>query len=284
MIDTTNTKTAETIRTQARQFLGLAALGALAIGSSACSPARAADAAGAETTVQASTTEQASPIVQASTTEPTTDGDRTTSSETDVEVATPEVEVIETSPGAEAEVSEVAEESGGDDERVAAPVRDLSGTGEGENVYVDDAGIRRNAGTDEPECPQPAPANGQDVHGDFIQFDGSTGLPLCDADGNFLTMPAGHEDHDPFQDRSDGDAAPDAQDEVTDASELFYVDDLGALRMTGTDEPVCLQALPADGLDADGNSILIDGRFGLPLCDVDGNFLTMPAEHEDHGA
>ena len=35
---------------------------------------------------------------------------------------------------------------------------------------------------------------------------------------------------------------------------------------------------------ADGNYILIDGRFGLPLCDVDGNFLTMPTEHDDHDA
>lgn len=75
-----------------------------------------------------------------------------------------------------------------------APVRDLAETGEGENVYVDEAGIRRNAGTDEPDCPQAAPVDGRDVNGDHIMFDGSTGLPLCDADGAFLTMPADHDD------------------------------------------------------------------------------------------
>ncbi len=76
----------------------------------------------------------------------------------------------------------------------AAPIRDLSASGEGENVYVDDSGTLRNAGTDEPVCPNPLPADGRDADGDYILIDGRSGLPLCGPDGEFLTIDGDHED------------------------------------------------------------------------------------------
>lgn len=67
-------------------------------------------------------------------------------------------------------------------------------TSEGDNTYVDDFGILRDAGTDEPTCPQPPPPSGQLPNGEAIRYDGTTGKPLCGPNGDFLTMPPNHQD------------------------------------------------------------------------------------------
>ncbi len=104
--------------------------------------------------------------------------------------------------GSDVEVESTTEVHNGDevdaeaDDTTAAPVRDLSGTGEGENFYVDDFGTKRDAGTDEPICPEPLPADGRDANGDYILIDGSFGLPLCGPDGEFLTIAGDLDDTD----------------------------------------------------------------------------------------
>ncbi|MEM9132179.1 MAG: hypothetical protein AAF962_05820 [Actinomycetota bacterium] len=171
---TTHTNTCAGADTARRRWnhplLGIAFLGIAALGASGCYTAGTADRVPGGA---------AAP--QASADAPTTS------------IATRDRKVADPSDDRDLDEGEAEAEA---DDAPPAPLRDLSATGEGENVYVDGVGTMRNAGTDEPICPDPLRADGRDANGDYILIDGRFGLPLCGPDGVFLTIPGDHEDTD----------------------------------------------------------------------------------------